>query len=89
VQDSDAPGEDSPPITMADLPLVLFWGWAVGPLLLGGGLYWVAGSGSVLRLALGAVVACAGFLFVLMPFTAFAALRRARRRSGEEDGRGS
>lgn len=82
----EAERDDEPAVTAADLPAVLLWGWLVGPLLLGGGLYFVAGSGSVIRLALGAVVACGGFLLVLMPFTAFAGLRRARRRSGEEDG---
>jgi hypothetical protein len=88
VQDRNA-AETPPTVAAGDLPAVLFWGWAVGPLLFAGGVYFAAGSGSVLRLALGAIVACAGFLLVLMPLNAFAALRRSRRASGEEAGRGS
>ena len=80
-------GENPPAVAAADLPAVLFWGWAVGPLLLAGGVYFASGSGSVLRLAVGAIVACAGFLLVLMPLNAFAALRRSRSGSGEEAGR--
>jgi hypothetical protein len=79
--------DDPPAVSPGDLPAVLFWGWAVGPPLVAGGVYFASGSGSVLRLALGAIVACAGFLLVLMPLNAFAALRRSRRRSGEEAGR--
>jgi hypothetical protein len=88
VQDGKAT-EDPPAVAPGDLPAVLFWGWAVGPLLFAGGVYFASGSGSVLRLALGAIVACAGFLLVLMPLNAFAALRRPGTGSGEEAGPGS
>jgi len=62
-----------------DMPSVLFWGWIAGPAALAGGLYWVAHPASPALLPLGAVLACAGFLLVLMPLVALAALSRARR----------